>query len=184
MLSYLMILSFKYYLEQYYHNFIFFLPTARPFFWTSFTFWPPLCTSLLHVLSFMSRTSVQRISAVFAAFGFYELESMFPGTRQHKCGGGGVRFFVLFFISKTIKTKQNNVARHKAAQVWSRRGCAHKNLTPHGKSQGRSIFYKPLSASPYFALSHCMFFQICMAMGFSTCSKRSVTKPNENLLHL
>ena len=52
------------------------------------TFWPPLCTSLLHVLSFMSRTSVQRISA---AFGFYELESMLPGTRQHKCGvGGGV----------------------------------------------------------------------------------------------
>ena len=56
---------------------------------TLLTFWPPLCTSLLHVLSFMSRTSVQRISAVFAAFGFYELESMFPGTRQHKCGGGG-----------------------------------------------------------------------------------------------
>ena len=37
----------------------------------------------------MSRTSVQRISAVFAAFAFYELESMFPGTRQHKCGEGG-----------------------------------------------------------------------------------------------
>ena len=60
--------------------------------WTLLTFWPPLCTSLLHVLSFMSRTSVQRISAVFAAFAFYELESMFPGTRQHKCGGGGVLF--------------------------------------------------------------------------------------------
>merc|ERR1712203_1121763 len=33
-------------------------------------------------------------------------------------------FFVLFFYTKNKKTKkQNNVPRHKAAQVWRRRGC-------------------------------------------------------------
>lgn len=96
---------------------------------------------------------------------------------QNKCSTNKCCLCSLWFLRTRV-----NVPRHKAAQVWRRRGCAHKNLTPHGKSQGRSIFYKPLSASPYFALSHCMFFPICMAMGFCTCSKRSVTKPNENLL--
>ena len=31
---------------------------------------------------------------------------MLPGTRQHKCEGGGVLFLFCFFLSKKIKTKQ------------------------------------------------------------------------------
>ena len=95
----------------------------------------------------MSRTSVQRISAVFAAFGFYELESMFPGTRQHKCGGGGV--FLLLFVFFYIK---NNKKQNKTMLPGTRQ---------HKRGRGGGVHTKisrptaSLKEGQYFT-SHCL----------------------------
>ena len=97
----------------------------------------------------------------------------------------GVLFCVFFiYIFKAIKNQNKTMLPGTRQHKCGVGGGVHTKISrPTASLKEGQYFTSHCLPPPILPCHTACFFPICMAMGFCTCSKRSVTKPNENLLH-